>query len=90
MLDGLAGQELGTPPSSDHAEGTAMDRRPPRPHQTAEDTLVNPGDPADHSHDRVLSYLHGVALANQPDDEPDSPVMVPVAFAARRGKATQA
>jgi hypothetical protein len=34
--------------------------------------------------EEVLSYLHGVAIANQPPDtDPGAPVMVPVAFAAR-------
>jgi hypothetical protein len=34
-------------------------------------------------HDDILSFLQGVALANQPDDGHSAPLMVPVAFAAR-------
>ncbi len=40
-------------------------------------------DPFDGGHEDVLSYLHGVAVANQPGDVETGPVMVPVAFAAR-------
>jgi len=44
---------------------------------------VTAADPYDGGHEEVLSYLHGVAVANQPGDVEAGPVMVPVAFAAR-------
>ncbi len=60
-----------------------MDRRAPRPRPPV-DTLAAAGDPFDGGPEQVLSYLHGVAIANQPTDaEAGPPVMVPVAFAAR-------
>ncbi len=60
-----------------------MDRRAPRPRPPV-DTLAAAGDPFDGGPEEVLSYLHGVAIANQPTDaEAGPPVMVPVAFAAR-------
>jgi site-specific DNA recombinase len=59
-----------------------MDRRPPRPRQPVEDTLAAAADPFGGGHEEVLSYLHDVAVANQPSDEA-GPVMVPVAFVGR-------
>jgi hypothetical protein len=60
-----------------------MDRRAPRPRQPVEDALVAAADPFDGGHEEVLSYLRGVAVANQPTDVETGPIMVPVAFAAR-------
>src|SRR5690606_7411925 len=59
-----------------------MDRRPPRPRQPVEDTLAAAADSFGGGHEEVLSYLHDVAVANQPSDEA-GPVMVPVAFVGR-------
>jgi site-specific DNA recombinase len=69
-----------------------MDRRAPHPRQPIDDQLVAQtldsktldGDhELDGDREKVLSYLHDVALANQPADADTGPVMVPVAFAAR-------
>ena len=61
-----------------------MDRRAPRPRQPVDDTLAAAVDSFGGGGEEVLSYLHGVAIANQPADaEGGPPVMVPVAFAAR-------
>jgi site-specific DNA recombinase len=60
-----------------------MDRRAPRPRQPVENALVAAADPFDGGHEEVLTYLQGVAVANQPADVETGPIMVPVAFAAR-------
>ena len=60
-----------------------MDRRAPRHDQLVHDALTSPTDQFGSGHDGVLSFAHGVAIANQPIDVETGPVMVPVAFAAR-------
>ena len=44
---------------------------------------MDASDPFASSAEEVLSYLHGVAVANQSDDVDTGPLMVPVAFAER-------
>jgi hypothetical protein len=74
-----------------------MDRRAPRPRQPIADEFLPTGGlaaaaddgfdvhgvDAEGGPDGVLSYMHGVAIVNQPTACDTGPVMVPVAVAAR-------
>jgi site-specific DNA recombinase len=58
-----------------------MDRRTPRPRQPVDADPTS--GPVEAVREEVLSFLHGVAVANQPAEVEAGPIMVPVAFAAR-------
>ncbi len=81
VLDGPTGQELR------RAQAQVMRRvlqwiaEHRNPRQPVDDTLVPTVD--DGGHEDVLSFLEGIAVANQPTQAEAAPVMVPVAFAAR-------
>jgi hypothetical protein len=81
VLTGPEGQALRRRQAQSMRRGSAMDRRAPRPRQPLDDALAP--EPVDGGREEVLSFLRGIAVANQPADVEAGPVMVPVAFVAR-------